>query len=143
MSPLPGNTETTTTSPILRVDYHQTSSPNCSPTYENFVLVLIATYLLWALFYGIYTVLRFGVWLFEHLQAAFLRNVATQLKHKDDGCETGCITEIWFDDGKRAASDEKPPVASSATATSTAPSPSPNTKTRYLRYTLRQRSGTV
>jgi hypothetical protein len=132
-----------TTAPILRVDYHQTPSPTYNPTYENFVLILIATYLLWALFYGIYTILRFGVWLFEHIQAVFLRNMATQLKHKDAPCETGCITEIWFNDGKRAASEEKLPVASSATATSAAPSSSPNTKTRYMKYTLRQRSGTV
>ncbi|KAF2819614.1 hypothetical protein CC86DRAFT_412917 [Ophiobolus disseminans] len=110
---------------------HHISPPSPTTPYENFLIVLIATYLLWTFFYGFYILLRIGVWLFEKLEL-----VCTQIVTLD--MRQGCVTEMWIETEEPDRGVEKMRLVDSGTCV---PVQSPGGKD--LQWIVRRRSGTV
>ena len=133
MSPLPPQ-PTPTPPPTHHHIVHHISPPPYNATYENFLLFLVVTYFLWALFRVIYMLLRIGVWLFEQLQAFFAHVMTIKFRQP----EVVCVTKMWIEGGNKSGVSGK---AWSVESRTYAPTSTP--EKRCVEYIVRQRSGTV
>ena len=104
MSPLPpthASASPITSDPHRHIAQHHktTASPTpYNPAYENFILLLIAAYLIWALFYGIYMLLRISIWICEKAYARLETIFCNIMAWKLDGqlrCQNGQAIEVW------------------------------------------------
>lgn len=139
MSPLPptGASSPTTTQPILYHVAHHTSPPSHSTTYENFLIVLIVAYLLWALFYGFYMLLRMGIWLFEKLKTLFIQIMTIKIQ-QPDVYDVACVTELWIENKEKDSGSGKMRLVDSGVWI-----PVHTPEKKDLEWVVRRRSGTI
>jgi hypothetical protein len=144
MPPLPSHS-----SPIITIPHDErkftSSSVAYNATYENLLTFLVVAYFLWALFYGIYILLRASIWLCETGGAMSNTLFTTtralparrpKLRYKDEN--TG---EAWMEDVVQGPLSEEVRLACMVSAdTWTMP---PKLEGQCLGLTIRQRSGTV
>lgn len=100
--------------------------------------MLIGTYILWALFYGTFLLLRLLSWLIEKLEELFTHIIATKMGPRDSSSKNSCATEKEKENGSRKSLEEMLRVALNAeSGILTIQGP----EGQCLEYNVRQRSG--